>query len=61
MTIRSIRDIPVAQKLNPDSKYDVIEFELDNPTLVIDREQLPSADIFTGRAYGIPKLMNINR
>ena len=60
MAIRSIHDIPAAQKLNPDSKYDVIEFELDNPTVVIDREQLPAADMLTGRLYEIPKLVNIN-
>jgi len=61
MTIRSIRDIPAAQKLNPDSKYDVIEFELDNPTVVISREQLPTADMLMGKLYEIPKLMNINQ
>ncbi|MDO8304152.1 MAG: hypothetical protein Q7T18_13030 [Sedimentisphaerales bacterium] len=61
MTIRSIRDIPAAQKLNPDSKYDVIEFELDNPTVVIDREQLPTADMLTSKIYGIPKLANIRQ
>ncbi|HEY5139680.1 MAG TPA: hypothetical protein VIJ25_10255, partial [Methylococcales bacterium] len=60
MTIRSIRDIPAAQKLNPDSRYDVIEFELDNPTLVIDRKQLPTADTLTGGLYGISKLVNVN-
>jgi len=35
MTIRSIADILTAQKRNPDSKYDVFEFELDNPVVVI--------------------------
>jgi len=60
MKIRSIADIPAAQKLNPDSKYDVIEFEMDNPTVVIPRGQLPQADALISRSYGIGKLQNIN-
>jgi len=60
MTIRSIKDILTAQKLNPESKYDVIEFELDNPVVVIPREQLPAADMFIRKSYGIQKLLNIN-
>ncbi len=60
MTIRSIADIPAAQKLNPDSKYDVIEFELDSPAVVIPREQLAEGDTFVVRSYGVTKLSNIN-
>jgi hypothetical protein len=60
MTIRSITDILTAQKLNPDSRYDVIEFEMDNPVVVIPRAQLPAADVFIQRNYGIQKLMNVN-
>jgi hypothetical protein len=60
MQIRSMADIVVAQKLNPDSKFDVIEFELDSPTIVISREQLTAADMFVGRNYGIQKLSNIH-
>ena len=60
MAIRSITDILTAQKLNPESKYDVIEFELDNPVVVIPREQLPAADMFIRKSYGIQKLLNIN-
>jgi hypothetical protein len=60
MTIRSIEDISTAQKLNPESKYDIIEFELDNPTVVIPRRQLPTADQFIRRNYGIEKLSNIH-
>jgi hypothetical protein len=59
MKIRSIEDIPAAQKLNPESEYDVIEFELDNPTVVIPRRQLPAANQFIQRSYGIEKLSNI--
>jgi len=60
MTIRSIADIPKAQKLNPDSKFDVVEFEMDKPTIVIPRDQLAAADAMIGRNYGITKLQNIN-
>ena len=61
MTIHSIANILTAQKLNPDSKYDVIEFELDNPMVVIPREQLPAADLLIAKTYGIGKLININK
>jgi len=60
MAISSIADILVAQKLNPDSRYDVIEFELDNPAVVIDRDQLPAANMLISRNYGIRKLVNVN-
>lgn len=60
MIIRSITDILTAQKLNPESRYDVIEFEMDNPMVVIPREQLPAADMFIQRNYGIQKLLNVN-
>ena len=60
MKIHSIADILTAQKLDPGSKYDVVEFELDNPEVVIPREQLPAADILIGRSYGIRKLVNVN-
>jgi hypothetical protein len=60
MTIRSIKDILTAQKMNPESKYDIIEFELDNPVVVIPRGQLPAADQFLRKNYGIEKLSNIH-
>jgi hypothetical protein len=59
MDVRSIADVLTAQKLNPDSKYDVIEFELDNPTVVIPRDQLPLADSLISQNYGVPNLTNI--
>ena len=59
MTIRSVADILEAQKLNPQSKYDVIEFELNSPAIVISREQLPAANQFVSRNYGIEKLSNV--
>ncbi len=60
MAISSIADVLTAQKLNGDSKYDIIEFELDNPVVVIPREQLRTADMLIGRNYGIGKLVNVN-
>lgn len=61
MTIRSIADILEARKLNPDSEFDVIEFEMDKPLVVIPRNQLAEADVLISRRYGIRKLMNVNQ
>ncbi len=60
-TISSIDDIIEAQKLNPDSLYDVIEFEMDNPTVVIARNQISAANAYVSANYGIRKLININK
>ncbi|MBC8218008.1 MAG: PDZ domain-containing protein [Planctomycetes bacterium] len=60
MAIRSIADIITARKLRADSKYDVIEFEMDNPVVVIPRAELPAADVFISRNYGVTKLQNVN-
>ena len=57
--VRSIADIVGAQKANPDSKYDVVEFEMDNPKVVIPRGQLAGADAMIARNYGIGKLANV--
>ncbi|MFH1615743.1 MAG: hypothetical protein ABIG61_11755 [Planctomycetota bacterium] len=59
MEIRSIRDVVEAQKLNPQSKYDVIEFEMDNPVVVIPRDALAEADSRIAQAYGITKPVNV--
>lgn len=61
MPISSIADIAEAQKLNPDSKYDVVEFELDNPTVVIPRGQLAQADFLISKSYGIRKPANVEQ
>ncbi len=61
MAIHSIEDIVEAQRLNPDSLYDVIEFEMDNPTLVIARNQIASANAFVSTNYGIKKLANLSK
>ena len=60
MTIRSMKDIVAAQKLNPDSPYDVIEFEMDSPTVVIPRSQIQVANAWVVANYGVRKLENIN-
>lgn len=59
MLISSIDDIIKAQKLNPELKFDVVEFELDNPTIVIPRGQLQQADMRIGTSYMIPKMVNV--
>jgi len=61
MTIRSIADILTAQKINPESKYDVLDFELNKPLVVIPRQQLPTADMLISKNYGIRKLVNVNQ
>jgi S1-C subfamily serine protease len=61
MPISQISDIVRAQKLNPGSKYDVVEFEFDNPTVVIPRAQLPVADAMIGTSYGIRKPVNVEK
>jgi S1-C subfamily serine protease len=61
MPISRIGDIVMAQKLNPDSKYDVVEFELDNPTVVIPRYQLSQTDAAIATNYGIRKLVNVEQ
>ena len=59
MKITCMRDILEAKKLKPDSKFDVIEFEHDYPTVVIPRVQASQADAILARNYGIEKLVNI--
>ena len=61
MTVGSIEDILTAQKLNPESNYDIIEFELDSPVVVISRSQIPAANMFIQKNYGVTKLLNINQ
>ena len=57
--IRGLGDILEAQKLNPESMYDVVEFEHNYPTVVILRTQLQFADIAIARNYGIGKLVHV--
>jgi S1-C subfamily serine protease len=61
MPISRLSDIVKAQKLNPGAKYDVVEFELDNPTVVIPRQQLQQADAMIATSYGIRKPVNVKQ
>ena len=61
MPISRLSDIVKAQKLNPGDKYDVVEFELDEPTVVIPRQQLPQADAMIATNYGIRKAVNVKQ
>lgn len=59
LPISCLADIKKAQNLKPDSEFDVVEFEFDNPTVVIPRMQLTQADAMIGTNYGIRKLINV--
>jgi len=59
MNIHSIKDIIEAKKLDPEGKFEVIEFENNNPTVVLPREQLAMSDSLIGQLYGIEKMQNI--
>ncbi len=59
MEIAGISDIIEAKKLRPESKFDVVEFEQDYPTVVIPREGLEVIDAQIAQRYGIGKLSNI--
>ncbi len=59
--ITCIKDILVAQKLNPDAKFDVIEFENANPIVVLPRSKLARADAMIGQLYGIKQLVHIDQ
>jgi len=60
MQITAIGDILKAQKLDPEAKYDVYEFEHDYPDIVIPREGLEQVNRSIARTYGITKLINID-
>ena len=60
MEITAIGDILQAQKLDPEAKYDVYEFEHDYPDIVIPRQGLDQVNAMIARTYGITKLVNIN-
>ena len=59
MEIASIGDIQAAQRLNPDDAFDVIEFENDQPTLVIDRAGRGQTDALVRQRYGVEPLVHI--
>ena len=61
MQIGDLSDVMEAKNLNPDSKFDVIEFEMDSPPVVIDRSQLTNADMMIARRYGVTAPTRINQ
>jgi hypothetical protein len=59
MKIGLMKDIPKALASNPGKNYDEIEFELDQPKIVLDRSKLQSANLTIAKNYGIDKPANI--
>jgi hypothetical protein len=59
MKIRNFDDILTAKTLNPDSPFDVVEFELDYPKLVIPRKIAQMMDPQIAKVYGIQKMENV--
>jgi hypothetical protein len=59
MKIGSMKDIVKALALKPEAKYDVIEFELSEPKIVLDRAAMPAANMTIAKTYGIDKPENI--
>jgi len=57
--ITSIKDLVEARQLETDSKYHVIEFENDNPVVVIPRKGLDLIDAQIAQRYGIQNLIHI--
>jgi S1-C subfamily serine protease len=57
--IRNFNDILEAKKLNPQSPFDVVEFELDFPKVIIPRQMAQVLDPQIAKIYGIQKLENI--
>ncbi len=60
MAVTRLADIVTAKALNPDSPFDIIEFEQDSPTVVIPRADLAAADAMITRTYGISKLSRLS-
>lgn len=59
MKIHSFSDIEKARQLNPGDPFDVIEFELNSPKIVIPRQNIVQYDTQIGQIYGITSLKNI--
>lgn len=58
--VHSMADIVEAQKESKDNKFDTIELEYDNPTIVLPRALLPAANTAIAKNYGITQLQNID-
>lgn len=61
VTINTFEDIEKAQLLNPDQPFDVVEFEMDNPKIIIPRQYLAPMDEQIAKIYGIQKMKNIRK
>jgi hypothetical protein len=61
VTINSFADIETAHGLNPEQPFDVVEFEMDNPKVVIPRQYLEPMDEQIAKIYGIQKMKNIRK
>lgn len=57
--ITGIKDMQAAMMIDNDSKFHVIEFEMDHPTLVIRKDELQAANTKIAQTYGINKLANV--
>ena len=57
--VASIKDFAQTLLLDPDARYHVIEFENDNPPVVIPRADLPDVDRAIAATYGITQLRHI--
>ena len=57
--ITGIKDMQRALAMESDSKFHVIEFEMDQPTLVIPKDELQAANMKIAQTYGINKLVNV--
>ena len=58
--VNSISDVIAAQNIDPESKYDIVEFEQDYPTLVIDRAAAKMTNTQIQQIYGVSSLSNTN-
>ena len=57
--ITSLKDVFDAMEANEEGLFDVIEFENNQPTVVIPRKELSEANNIIGQNYGISRLMNV--
>lgn len=54
-----LQDILEAQKADPNAPYDIIELEMENPTVVIPRNQLNAANTAIQQSYGVTAISHI--
>ena len=59
--IQHIADVRDTQGKGSEAGFDVVEFEMDWPKVVIDRKNLGAMDAMIGQLYGVRELFNYNR